>query len=109
MAGIPPLTAIQMATLNPARYFMLNSHGAVAPGYYADLVTFDSLERPEIKRVFKNGKPVAQAPRWVLKTALAAAADQGIHFALKPNPKSTIRFAAFDNWRIFLYDDIEIR
>ncbi len=64
--GLPPVMAIQMATLNTARYFMLNEHGAVAPGYYADLVAFESLERVEIRSVFKNGRLVAQdgRPLW---------------------------------------------
>lgn len=64
--GLPPVTAIQMATLNTARYFMLNEHGAIAPGYFADLVAFESLERIEVKKVFKNGELVAEngKPMW---------------------------------------------
>lgn len=64
--GLPPITAIQMATLNPARYFMLNEHGAVAPGYFADLITFESLEQIDVRHVFKNGELVAEDgdPRW---------------------------------------------
>ena len=31
--GADPVTAIQMATLHPARYFGLRENGAVAPGY----------------------------------------------------------------------------
>ncbi len=58
--GLDPVTAIQMATLNSARYFMLNNRGAVAPGYYADLVVFDSLEEINITKVFKNGQLVAE-------------------------------------------------
>lgn len=57
--GLPPVTAIQMATLNTARYFMLNDHGAIAPGYYADIVAFESLERIDVRMVFKNGVMVA--------------------------------------------------
>lgn len=64
--GLPPMTAIQMATLNTARYFMLNEHGAVAPGYYADLVAFDCLTEIRVKMVFKNGDLVASdgRPGW---------------------------------------------
>jgi len=61
--GLPPVTAIQMATLNTARYFMLNDHGAIAPGYYADIVAFDSLERINVRMVFKNGVMVASDGR----------------------------------------------
>ncbi len=58
--GLSPITAIQMGTLNAARYFMLNEHGAVAPGYFADLVAFESLTKIDVKKVFKNGKLVAE-------------------------------------------------
>ena len=66
--GLDPIVAIQMATLNSARYFMLNEHGAVAPGYFADLVVFDSLDEINIKMVFKNGKIVAEdgKPKWAV-------------------------------------------
>lgn len=58
--GLPPVTAIQLASFNAARYFMLNNHGAVAPGYYADLVAFESLSDIKVRKVFKNGKLVAE-------------------------------------------------
>ena len=58
--GLSAVTAIQMATLNAARYFMLNNHGAIAPGYFADLLVFDSLEDLRIKAVYKNGRLVAR-------------------------------------------------
>ena len=43
--GADPVTAIQMATLHPARYFGLRENGAVAPGYRADLVVLEDLEQ----------------------------------------------------------------
>jgi len=58
--GIDPILAIQMATLNSAEYFRLDDLGAIAPGYRADIVTFDHLGRFQIKKVFKNGKLVAE-------------------------------------------------
>jgi len=58
--GMDPILAIQMATLNSAEYFRLDDLGAVAPGYRADIVTFDHLGRFQIKKVFKNGKLVAE-------------------------------------------------
>ena len=42
--GLDPVTAVQMATLNPAEYFGLQDRGAVAPGYRADLVVVDDLQ-----------------------------------------------------------------
>jgi len=58
--GVPPMMAIRMATINAAECYRLYDRGAIAPGYLADLVVFDSLENFEIKQVFKGGKIVAQ-------------------------------------------------
>jgi len=58
--GLDPVLAIQMATLNTAEYFRLDALGAIAPGYRADIVTFDHLSRFNIGRVFKDGVLVAE-------------------------------------------------
>jgi len=58
--GTDPILAIQMATLNPAEYFRLDDLGAIAPGYRADIVSFDHLGRFQIKKVFKDGILVAE-------------------------------------------------
>ena len=42
--GIPPIRAIQMATINTARYFGLKDIGAIAPGFKADFVLLDDFE-----------------------------------------------------------------
>ncbi len=57
--GLDPVRAIQMATINTARYFRLERLGAVAPGYFANLVAFDDLSdvRPDL--VFFRGRLVA--------------------------------------------------
>ncbi|WP_078381608.1 adenine deaminase [Sutcliffiella halmapala] len=56
--GLNPLLAIQIATLNAAECFSLHDKGAVAPGFCADLVLVDNLEKFKINNVFKNGKLV---------------------------------------------------
>jgi adenine deaminase len=58
--GLDPILAIQMATLNAAEYFGLDDLGAIAPGFRADLVTFDHLGRFRIGKVFKDGVLVAE-------------------------------------------------
>jgi len=58
--GIPPITAIRMATLNTTEYFRLRNLGAIAPGYSADLVVFDDFQKFNILKVFKDGKLVAE-------------------------------------------------
>ena len=58
--GLDPILAIQMASLNAAEYFRLDDLGAIAPGYRADIVTFDHLSRFQIKKVFKDGVLAAE-------------------------------------------------
>lgn len=59
--GLPPVTAIQMASINTASYFGLPDAGAVAPGYRADLVVLDDLEKVKVSMVYKQGRLVAEA------------------------------------------------
>jgi adenine deaminase len=61
--GVDPITAIRMATLNPAEYFRLDHLGAVAPGRRADLVVFDDLNAPLIRQVYVKGRLVAEEGR----------------------------------------------
>jgi len=61
--GIPPIRAIQMATINAAEYFNLKDLGVIAPGYQADLVVLKDLKNLDIKKVFKKGELVAENGR----------------------------------------------
>jgi len=58
--GLEPVRAIQMATINPAEYFRLDGLGAVAPGYFANLIVLDDLSHLKISMVFYRGRPVAR-------------------------------------------------
>lgn len=59
-AGVDPVLALQMATINTARHYGLNDLGAIAPGYHADLVTFKDLREPRISRTIAAGRLVAE-------------------------------------------------
>ena len=56
--GISPIAAVKMATIQPARCYGLRRTGAVAPGYDADLVVWDSLKDFNAQMVFYNGKRI---------------------------------------------------
>jgi adenine deaminase len=64
--GLDPILAIQMASLNAAEYFRLDDLGAIAPGYRADIISFDHLGRFQTKKVFKDGKLVAENGKMLL-------------------------------------------
>ncbi|MCU0600560.1 MAG: adenine deaminase [Desulfobacterales bacterium] len=61
--GMDPITAIQIGTINPARYFNLRHIGAIAPGRRADLIVLSDLDRFEVRQVYTAGKLAAQAGR----------------------------------------------
>ena len=58
--GFSAVAAIRMATLNAAECYQLSHLGAIAPGYQADLIVFESLEEMRIAKVFKQGRLVAE-------------------------------------------------
>lgn len=58
--GIDPISAIRMATLNPAEYYNLRKLGFLSPGNFADIVIIEDLKKINIKMVFKNGSLVAE-------------------------------------------------
>ncbi|MGZ8586003.1 MAG: adenine deaminase [Actinomycetota bacterium] len=63
--GCPPADAVVMGSLNAARYHRLQEHGAVAPGYLADVVAVPDLASFRPARVYKRGRLVAEDGRSV--------------------------------------------
>ena len=65
--GLPPIMALCMATLNPARYFGLDRDlGRVAEGCLADIVLFEDLEDFKAKLVLVGGRVMAEDGRLVV-------------------------------------------
>ena len=58
-AGVDPIKAIQVASLNTAEYFGLQNLGAIAPGYKADLLVLPDLKSFTPDIVMKNGNVIA--------------------------------------------------
>jgi len=91
--GVDPILAIQMATLNAAEYFRLDDLGAIAPGYRADIVTFDHLGRFQMKKVFKDGTLVAEEGKifpHLKKTRLLPSTIKKIGLRIKPFQKDDL-------------------
>ncbi len=75
--GIPPMMAIQMATINTAEHFNLSRDlGMIAPGRVANILLVPDLNAFEVKRVISRGetaaldgrvlaeKPFVRYPEW---------------------------------------------
>lgn len=60
-AGISPVKAIQMATLNTARHFRMEDRlGSITPGRMADLMLLPNLTQIKPSLVLKDGRIVAE-------------------------------------------------
>lgn len=58
--GLDPVTAVQMATLNPSERFGLKDRGAISPGRRADIAAVSDLLEFKVNLTLKNGKIVAR-------------------------------------------------
>ncbi len=77
--GVPPITAIQIATINTARHYRLHNLGAIAPRYWADFIVFDDLKNFRVRQTWKKGVLVAENGRFLGKSS-----------AKTPLPRSTM-------------------
>jgi len=64
-SGLDPIVAITIASQNAAEYFGLRDLGAIAPGWRADIVVLDDLEKFEVQKVLKDGVVVAKGGRLI--------------------------------------------
>ena len=62
-AGIEPLDALRMVTVNPADYFGFSDRGEIAVGRRADLNVLQSLDDPRPTLVIAGGEIIAEAGR----------------------------------------------
>ncbi len=62
-AGIAPEDALLMASFHPALWHGLGRHGAIAPGYEADLLVLPDLESFSPELVLKRGRAVEEVPQ----------------------------------------------
>ena len=66
--GVPPITALQIATINTARHYRLHNLGAIAPRYWADFIVFDNLKKFQVRQTYKKGVLVAEDGKFLAKT-----------------------------------------
>ncbi|MBM6830249.1 adenine deaminase [Anaerotignum lactatifermentans] len=60
-AGVEPMTAIQMATINSAEAYRIDHLvGSICPGRIADILFVDDLEKFIVSKVMTNGQMVAE-------------------------------------------------
>jgi len=70
--GLPPITALQIATINTARHYRLKNFGAIAPRYWADFVVFDDLQNLMVRQTYKKGILVAENGKYLASNPTVA-------------------------------------
>ena len=71
-AGVDPIDAICMATINAANCFRLDDRGAIAPGRRADFLLLSSLDASfKVEEVYTAGKHVASGRKYLVETVHA--------------------------------------
>ena len=57
--GVPPVTAYQLVTRNPAVYYGLDDEiGGLAPGRVADILVLEAIDQPVPRQVYADGRLV---------------------------------------------------
>jgi len=64
-SGLPPITALQIATINTARHYRLRNYGAIAPRFWADFIVFDDLKNFTVRQTYKKGVLVAENGKYL--------------------------------------------
>jgi adenine deaminase len=92
-AGLDPIVAVTMATLNAAQCYGMTSKGAIAPGYQADVLLVDDLTHFNVHQVFVAGKEVAREGRLVspLASICTESVAHTVHMAPLAEDSLTLR------------------
>ena len=91
--GLPPMAALQIATISTARHYRLRNFGAIAPRYWADFIVFDNLKKLVVRQTYKKGILVAEEGKYLAPQR-----------ALVPRPRSTmnLRYNAPEDFKVRL-------
>jgi adenine deaminase len=93
--GLDPVTAIRLATINPASYFGLRYRGAIAPGYVADIQVLSDLGDGLLKphKVFKDGMLAAKDGVLALNITLPGSPESALRTVNIPRCFTAADFA----------------
>ena len=93
--GLPPITAIQMATINTAEHFgVAGDVGLIAPGRFADIVLVEDLASFAVEAVVARGRWAVRAGRLLLDVP---------RFSYPPDVRASVHLArplTSDDFRI---------
>jgi adenine deaminase len=103
-AGVDPIVAIQIASLNAAEYMGIDGDvGSIAPGRFADILFIDDLQKFTVRRVMVDGKVVAtngklvaeisppKYPKWALNTVRIRKKLTPEDFAIRTDKKDKVK------------------
>jgi len=64
--GLDPVSGIQMATINPARYYRKDHEvGSITPGKYADIIITSDLVKLDLEYVISKGEVVIKNKKYI--------------------------------------------
>ena len=90
-AGLDPLTALRMATINAAECYGLRDRGAIAPGMRADMILFDDLNDLRVKEVWVAGRHAASGGDYLAEDVRVA--PEGVSGRMNVRDFSAARLA----------------
>ncbi len=76
-AGVDPVVAIQMSTLNPAESLKVdNLYGSITPGKFADIVIAKDLKNMEIQKVIAKGEVAFDGSKVIMDGAKVTCSEK---------------------------------
>lgn len=93
--GVDPIAAVQMATINAARYYRVDHNlGSVSPGKQADILLVGDLNAFDVQSVIVKGQPV------ILDGEFVARLEQPIYPAFLQNTVTLARPVGPEDFRL---------
>jgi adenine deaminase len=92
--GLPPIRAIQMATINTAEHFGMGKEmGQISPGRFADILLIPDLAEFNAEMVIAKGIVICQAGHTLIELPEYCYPDWAVHSVHLPRPLTETDFA----------------